>query len=222
MASELQAFPKLNTPLVDKSTGVISIPWYRLLISLWNRTGGAQGGLVMPTGGMIWWGSPTPPDGFFLCDGTAISRTANADLFAVIGVTFGAGDGVSTFNLPNVTDRTVVGAGGAYPVGTTGGAASVTLAIGNLPAHSHTVTDPGHTHIQDAHAHGQRGRSNNTAGTSGTQLGNAADNTSVGTTDSTTATNQTAVTGITIDDTGSGDPFSILPPFLALYLVIKS
>ena len=45
----------------------------------------------------------TAPDGWLICDGSAVSRTTYADLFAVIGTTYGTGDGNSTFNLPNYT-----------------------------------------------------------------------------------------------------------------------
>lgn len=51
----------------------------------------------------------TVPDGWFLCDGSAISRTDYADLYAVIGDTYGSGDGSTTFNLPNLTDRFIQG-----------------------------------------------------------------------------------------------------------------
>lgn len=49
------------------------------------------------------------PDGFFLCDGQAISRTTYAELFALIGTTYGAGNGTTTFNVPNVKGKVVVG-----------------------------------------------------------------------------------------------------------------
>lgn len=49
----------------------------------------------------------TPPYGFLYCEGQAISRTMYPDLFALIGTTYGAGDGSTTFNLPNMLDRTL-------------------------------------------------------------------------------------------------------------------
>lgn len=57
---------------------------------------------------------------------------------------------------PNLTDRFIVGAGNTYAVGDTGGAASVTLATTELPAHNHAVTDPGHSHAvtDPGHNHG--------------------------------------------------------------------
>lgn len=217
-----QAFPLLNTPMVDPQSGQVAIPWYQFFISLWNRTGGAAGGSQVQPGLMGFWGSATPPDGWYICNGTAISRANNQDLFGVIGTTFGAGDGVSTFNLPNFTNRVPIGAGGAYALGGTGGATSVTLSVSQMPAHSHGVTDPGHTHIQDPHAHGQQLASNNTAGTAGTQGGTAVNNLIVGTTAGATPTNQSAFTGLTINTTGGADPVDTLPPYLGMYVIIKS
>lgn len=49
-------------------------------------------------------GNGALPDGYLLCDGAAVSRTNYADLFAVIGTTYGAGNGSTTFNLPLLTD----------------------------------------------------------------------------------------------------------------------
>tara|TARA_B100001989_G_scaffold207014_1_gene155775 strand:- start:176 stop:2197 length:2022 start_codon:yes stop_codon:yes gene_type:complete len=104
-----------------------------------------------PIGQVIAWsGSASSlPAGYFLCDGSAVSRTTYADLFAIIGTTHGAGDGSSTFNLPNLTDRFVVGASNStgdtsYPgvsPGATGGSADAIV-----PTHKHSITDPGHFH----------------------------------------------------------------------------
>mgnify|MGYP002768556283 CR=1 FL=1 len=66
-----------------------------------------------PVGTIIAWPTTTAPAGYLICDGSAISRTTYAALFAVIGTTFGEGDGNSTFNLPNKSFLTggVVGNG---------------------------------------------------------------------------------------------------------------
>lgn len=57
---------------------------------------------VFPTGILVPWAPASKaPEGFLLCDGSAVSRTAYADLFAKIGVQYGNGDGVNTFTLPN-------------------------------------------------------------------------------------------------------------------------
>lgn len=64
-----------------------------------------------PIGSIIPYGGTTAPDGFLLCQGQAVSRTTYAELFAVIGTAFGAGDGSTTFNVPDLRNRTVMGAG---------------------------------------------------------------------------------------------------------------
>ena len=51
----------------------------------------------------------TLPDGWLACDGTAVSRTTYANLFSKIGTTYGTGDGSTTFNLPNLTDKFIQG-----------------------------------------------------------------------------------------------------------------
>ena len=66
---------------------------------------------------MLPFGGSTVPEGFLLCNGAAISRTTYAKLFAAIGTLYGAGDGATTFNLPDMRDRFAEGAG-TYSVGT--------------------------------------------------------------------------------------------------------
>lgn len=72
----------------------------------------------IPTGVILTFGGSTVPEGFLLCNGAAISRTTYAKLFAAIGTLYGAGDGATTFNLPDMRDRFAEGAGGTYSVGT--------------------------------------------------------------------------------------------------------
>lgn len=63
----------------------------------------------MPTGTVLSFAGNTVPENYLLCDGSAVSRSTYADLFKVIGTTYGAGDGSSTFNLPNLVNRFVEG-----------------------------------------------------------------------------------------------------------------
>lgn len=63
----------------------------------------------MPTGTVLSFAGNTIPENYLLCDGSAVSRSTYADLFKVIGTTYGAGDDSSTFNLPNLVDRFVEG-----------------------------------------------------------------------------------------------------------------
>jgi microcystin-dependent protein len=69
-----------------------------------SQTAGAAV-LVMPTGVILPYGGTSAPTGWLACDGTAISRTTYASLFASIGTSFGVGDGSTTFNLPDLRGR---------------------------------------------------------------------------------------------------------------------
>ena len=64
--------------------------------------------LAEPVGSIKPFAGTTVPDGYLLCDGSAISRTTYAALFAVIGTTYGAGDGSTTFNIPNYTGGRII------------------------------------------------------------------------------------------------------------------
>lgn len=132
--------------------------------------GNVQGPLgVGPTGTVTMFAGASAPTGWLICDGSAISRTTYADLFTAIGTTYGAGDGSTTFNLPNLKGRVPVGQDAAQTefdvLGETGGAKTHTLAATEMPVHthvqnahthiqnSHTHTEPSHTHTQPGHAH---------------------------------------------------------------------
>jgi microcystin-dependent protein len=66
---------------------------------------------VFPAGVVLPFAGAAAPDGWLLCDGSAISRTTYARLFATIGTSFGVGDGSTTFNLPNTQGVFIRGAG---------------------------------------------------------------------------------------------------------------
>lgn len=95
------------------------------------------------------------PNGYLNCDGAAYSRTTYADLFAVIGIQFGPGDGSTTFNVPNKQRRTSIGAGGtsisgpANTIGSFGGEETHQLTEPELASHSHgapTFANGSHQH----------------------------------------------------------------------------
>lgn len=69
-----------------------------------SATGEAKISGVLPTGSILPYGGSTAPTGWLLCNGGTISRTTYENLFAVIGTSYGAGDGSTTFNLPNSED----------------------------------------------------------------------------------------------------------------------
>jgi len=83
------------------------------------------------------------PRGYALCDGQRLPISQNTALFSVIG-TFYGGDGVTTFQLPNLQDSVPVHQGegvglSPYEVGQTGGSTTVTLTIPQIPAHTHPI-----------------------------------------------------------------------------------
>lgn len=106
---------------------------------------------------------PTIPTGYLLCDGTAYSRTTYANLFNAIGTYWGAGDGSTTFNVPNLMGRTTIGAGtGAGLTARTLGQQNIgeeghVLSGGELASHTHglSLTDNGHVHTvyDPSHTH---------------------------------------------------------------------
>ena len=118
--------------------------------------GGGSGGAGVdgaPAGTVSMWSgtAASVPSGYLLCDGSAINRVANTDLFNAIGTTHGSGDGSTTFNVPDLRNRFVVGEGTSFALAATGGSADATLV-----SHSHTVDS--HTHgsgnLQaDSHSH---------------------------------------------------------------------
>lgn len=77
------------------------------------------------------------PIGALLCDGRAVSRTTYWELFAAIGTTYGEGDGSSTFNLPNIESRTIIGESDSYALGAVGGEEKHKLTEAELPSHDH-------------------------------------------------------------------------------------
>lgn len=200
----------------------------------------AQNSLV-PVGGVIDYPTNTPPSAnWHLADGTAISRAGFPTLFALIGTTFGVGDGSTTFNLPDYRDRMSIGAGTSYAVAATGGAATSTVAITD-PGHnhtqnSHTHTMANHTHTGPSHTHSvphdnwsyQAGHivgnlATSVSGTDGTATADqntgasgtgATSGPSTNTSDAATAINNSNTTGITATNPN-------LPPYLAMYKMIR-
>jgi microcystin-dependent protein len=112
------------------------------------------GGIIMPTGSILEYGGTAEVTGWLLCDGAAVSRATYASLFAILGTAYGAGDGSTTFNVPDRRDRVGVGAGTTYTRGQTGGAATATTSTDGAHSHGgatagHTLTEaqmPSHTH----------------------------------------------------------------------------
>jgi microcystin-dependent protein len=136
--------------------------YMKTIIAQKGDTGDAGAGAI--AGSISMYAGASAPAGYFLCDGAAISRTDYATLFAIVGTTYGVGDGSLTFNLPNLKGKIPFGKDSAQTefdvVGEVGGAKVVTLDVTQIPAHAHTQnahshTQDAHNHIQNAHTHTQ-------------------------------------------------------------------
>ncbi len=115
----------------------------------------------------MWGGASAPNSNWKICNGEAISRTTYSDLFAIIGVAYGGGDGSVTFNIPNLESKVPMGKSGSYALASTGGADTVTptgtvseitpagsvsvtgtsgshtLTTNEIPSHNHSMTIAG-------------------------------------------------------------------------------
>ena len=109
-----------------------------------------------PVGAVTPFPSITPPLGWLLADGSAVSRTTYSALFAVIGTTFGAGDGSATFNIPDCRGRFILGSGQGSgltnrALAAKGGEEAHVLLISEHASHTHTMGN--HTHLGVNHLH---------------------------------------------------------------------
>ena len=116
---------------LKRSVGVNCFPELNTSIEL---NGHPLGGVI--TGSIQMYAGSTAPSGWLICDGSAVSRDDYANLFSVIGTTYGAGDGSTTFNIPNLKGRVPVGLDSSDTsfdtLGETGGSKS-------LQEHAHEV-----------------------------------------------------------------------------------
>lgn len=92
----------------------------------------------VPIGAIQAFGGRVAPEGWLICDGSAISREDYIDLFTAIGTTYGDGDGNTTFNIPDFSGRTAIGMSATYILGDADGEETHTLTVDEMPSHSHT------------------------------------------------------------------------------------
>jgi len=122
----------------DQAANLQAQERFNQLIYLFQR-----GCVDVEVGSIIIWPAAVLPSCYLECDGHAVSRTDFAGLYAVIGTTFGVGDGSTTFNLPDMRGRVAVGVGQQtggtdFTLGLTGGEETHQLTVAELASHAHT------------------------------------------------------------------------------------
>jgi len=171
----------------------------------------------IPTATIIPWSSSSVPSGYLECNGQAVSRSTYSALFAIVGTTYGAGDGSSTFNVPDLQDRCVVSKSNNKALASTGGAetvtktgnvggstANATLSTPQLASHSHSgggnTSPPGsYTPNTPAFYH-PAVKGNKNTGNSGSGGGHSHN----------------------MSANFSGDATSVLQPYLTILYIIKT
>ena len=137
--------------------GISAAELNRIEDGIWNAA---------PVGCVQMYAGSSEPDGWLFCDGREVSRTTYAELFAVIGTTYGAGNGSTTFNLPDLRQRFPLGkasSGTGNVLGSTGGALTQTLTTSHLPSHSHGSGSLS-TSSNGSHSHGRGTLSTSSSG----------------------------------------------------------
>ncbi|CAF2041113.1 unnamed protein product [Rotaria magnacalcarata] len=175
-------------------------------------------GSGIPAGSILAFGGQNIPNGWLLCNGNALHRQKFISLFKAISTMYGEGDGISTFNLPDLRGRVVVGAGQGLrlsnrELAATFGAEQHTLTVNEMPSHSHGINDPGHVHDIGDGSRGQRWGIND--GGRKWVFGN--DHQGFQNNPPTLR----AQSGVSILSNGANAPHSNMPPSIAINYIIK-
>jgi len=164
-----------------------------------------------PPGAVMSFAGPAAPAGWLICDGTSVSRTEYAELFAAIGTSWGSAS-PDHFNLPDLRGRVSVGAGENHDAGlsnrlfgSTGGEETHRLTVPEMPTHSHSVTDPGHHHGFSIGSGDAGDRDRAADGDNHTKDVDTAD----------------AFTNISINSSGGSQAHNNMQPFAVLNSIIK-
>lgn len=168
---------------------------------------------MVDVGAVVMWVTTVIPPGWLLCDGDLVNTADYPELFAVLGYDYG-GSGAQ-FGLPNMVDRSPMGAGATVGIGGATGATTHTLTASENGVHTHLLNDPGHSHRErvgngaGAYVLGGAGGSNPTVGNGLT---------------TNTALMYTEVTGtgIAVQNSAGGTPHNNLHPVRGVHFIIWS
>lgn len=186
--------PGIWSPHISPTGG--SIDGYYLASSTIPHVGGTLD-TFSPVGSLTAFASTTAPNGWLLANGQAVSRTTYAQLFAVIGTSYGVGDGATTFNVPDIRGRAIVMASSTQSallglnratLGSVGTTTSHTMTVDEMPAHTHSLTG-----------------------------GDSSEALAGNNVQDTTSTDGVGPTG----SAGGGSAFNILDPYIILNYIIK-
>jgi len=229
----LGAKPLRSSPNVELLAGTLiqGTPYlalYNNSDAVWYLRGFYGNAYNIPLAGCLeFWGSTAPNSAFVFPYGQAVSRTTYSALFSLISTTYGTGDGSTTFNLPDCRGRFIASPdnmGGSdsnrlsgstsiaslrNSAGGAGGAASVTLDTTMIPAHNHTATDSGHTHVQN---------STTLYSANGAAVGGSTGSFMNGVPGTTTAA---GTANITVGNTGGGVAHDNVPPVILANRIMR-
>jgi microcystin-dependent protein len=177
----------------------------------------------VPTGAILPFGGSSAPTGFLLCNGAAVSRSTYSALYAAIGTAFGAGDGSTTFNLPDLRGRFPCGAESStdHDLGETGGEAAHTLTESEIPSHDHSVNPPS-TSTGTTGAHGHTYRKSTGTGTSHALEVNKSYNTGSYAISGGAHEHSINIPAFNSGNAGGGGAHENRPPFVGVNFIIKT
>jgi microcystin-dependent protein len=230
-AKPLRSAPSVELPAGVLVQGTPYVATYNNSDAAWYLQGFMVNPYNVPIGSLMDFTGDTPPNSsFILPAGQAISRETYATYFGLsgVGIRYGAGDGSTTFNVPDLRGRVVAGldnlngsaanritiAGGNFDgtvLGGTGGVQSSVVNKVNLAAFALNVTDPGHPHTFSGGNVGAAIGPNFTSGGAG--HANVTENGPI--------TIASATTGVTVASGGSGTPLPLLPPVITLTKLLR-
>ncbi|BAQ65535.1 phage tail protein [Geminocystis sp. NIES-3709] len=218
---------EINSPNLQFKQLVDRTKWLKDAIE-----GGGEPVVVVPAGAIQLFAGSSAPDGFLLCQGQDLAIADYADLFAVLGTTYGSGSPGITFRVPDLRTRVPVGVGTGFDLATTGGSATHTLTTDEMPSHghtgvehTHTITDPQHKHIGfedqffNAIDYVVTEFNSGSSGDGGETTGTAAD--AYGTNEASTGI---TINGTTagVNNTGGGVAHNNMQPYIVLNYIIKT